>query len=202
MTLIAHNHAAAVVHSAETTFDSPSLAIIGARANRATPLRSFRCTPLKGWDGRFDTTLAQFSTKISAVKSFVRHQFLRTSLGTSVPLGLTNGLQRRLGQGALARLSTVQMQTNRQAMTIDDPPHLAALANLGLAYSITPFLVGIKLSSRNTWAHASFSWESNSVSEACQRRLQVHPVTIHLGAASTSYLTHNLAANLPTHNVS
>jgi len=171
--VIAYHQVTTVIHPAETAFDFPALAIRGAGSERATALRVLTRTPLESGNGRFDAPPAQGATKGSAIIGFVGDQLFGASFRASAFLRYADSPQGHLGQCALMRLGTSDMQTDGQAVTIGHHHHLAALADLGRAYSIAPFLAGTKLPSRKACAHSSFVCASSLLRKARQMRSHV-----------------------------
>src|SRR5690606_29956912 len=172
MTLVTNHQATAVVHPTETAFDFPALAIRRSGSDRATALRTLTRTPLESGNGRFDATPAQVATKVSAIVGFVGDQLFGACFRTSTLLWYADSLQGHLGQCALMRLGTIDMQADGQTIAFGHHHHLAALTDFGLAYSIAPFLAGTKLPSRKSCAHSSFVCASSSLGRARQLRSQ------------------------------
>jgi len=172
-TLPAHDQSAAIVHPGERPLDFPARPVQRSGPDGSAPLRFLARAPLKGRNGRLDASFPQFRSKSATVVSFVGRQSFRASARTTAFLGHPDGLQGSVGQRDFMRLSAIQMQSNRQAIAIDDQHHLAALPDFRQAYSGAPLFAGTKLPSRKACAHSSFPWASSWLNKARQISSQV-----------------------------
>lgn len=173
MTLITHHQATAVVHPGEAAFDFPALAVALSGSDRATPLGMLSLPSFKGGDGRLNAARPQLASQLRTIKTFVRHQLLRSGFRTPALLRHTTGVEGRFGQRHFMRLSAVHMQAQWQTIAIYHRHDFAALADFGFAYSIAPFLAGTKLPSKKACAQTNFSSASSWLKSARQIRSQV-----------------------------
>jgi len=172
-TLPSHDQSAVIVHPGKSSLEFPAGLVHRSCLDWTTTLRFLPLLPLKSRDGRLDTSLAQFSSKSTAVIGFISRQRSRSSARAASGLWHSDGLQRLIGQRNFMRLSAIQMQTNRQAIVIYDQHYLATFADFRLAYSGAPLFAGTKLPSRKACAHSSFPWASSLLNRARQIISQV-----------------------------
>jgi len=172
-TLPTHDQSTAIVHPGESSLNLPARLVQCPCLDRTTSLRFLAFAPLKGRDRHLDASFTQLSSKSATIVSLISCQRFGSSARTTAFLWHSDRLQRLIGQGDLMRLSTVQVQTNRQAIPIYHQHHFAALANFGLAYSGAPLFAGTKLPSRKACAHSSFPCASSLLNKARQISSQV-----------------------------
>ncbi len=173
VTLIAHDQTAAVAHPTKATLHFPPLAPARPSADGATPPRLSPLPAFKRRNGWLDTALAQRLAKPPAIVGLVGHKSLRAGAWPSALLRHAHHGQRLLRQLTLMGLGTIDMQSNRQAISIGNHHDFGAFANFRLAYFGPPFLAGTKLPSKNAWAHSILFCASNWPNKARQRHSHV-----------------------------
>jgi hypothetical protein len=171
--LIAHDQSPMIIYPAEASLDLPSMAVVGASADRSSMLGT---TPVTAHERRhrgLDAPPAQMLAEDSAVIRLALDEFPGPCAGATSPLGHLHRRQYWLGQHAFTRLCAVHMQPDEQAIAVGNSHNFRACARFGFANVRGPFFAGTKCPSTNACAHSILPWVSNRLNNARQIRSRV-----------------------------
>jgi hypothetical protein len=174
--LIAHDQSPMAIYPAAASLDLPSMAVVGASADRSfmpgTPLTAHE----RRGRGR-DAPPAQMLVEGSATVRLVRDQLPGPCAWATSPLRRLHGRRYWLGQQAFMRFRAIYMRPHGQAIAVHNPQNFRAFAHLGFANAKVPPFAGAKCPSRNVCAHSISLWASNRLNNIRQIRSHVPCLT-------------------------
>jgi hypothetical protein len=159
-TVVADDQPAEISQPRKGAFDFPTLAVA---AQRATILRWRLAAVAAVRTDQLDALSLQLGSQRVAVVGPVGDEALRFALGTTTPRAWDADLCQGFGdQLHFCWRRAVQVVSQRNTLAVDHHHPLRALAALGFADSVAPFLAGaklpsIKLSLQSSWPRASSS---------------------------------------------
>src|SRR5262245_38556632 len=165
MTIVANNQTSEVAKPGESAFDLPAFAVathVSSIVHEvASSIRSVRG---KEKDPALFQTQAQWIAVVTAVGDDSQRFF-----GSTTTEYADRG-QGRLGKADLVWSATGQLASQRNTLAVDHHHPLRALATLGFADCVAPFLAGTKLPSRKLSLQSRRSPWSSSLRNARQIR--------------------------------
>lgn len=151
--LTAHDRSPTVIHPAEASLDLPSMAVVGASADR--PFMS-GMTPVTAHERRhrgLDVPPAQMVAGNLAVIRLARDECPGPYARATSPLRRLHGREYRLSQQAFMRFCAIYMQPDGQAVAVSNCHNFRASVHFGFANAKAPFFAGTKCPSTNACAH-------------------------------------------------
>lgn len=144
---VADDQSSEIAQPGESAFDFPSTAI----TSQCPTILSGRLTSFPPvWAHQLNTDMLEPTAQRIAVVGPVGDKSLRFALGSTSTLPWhPHLLERALHQRHLGRRGAVQEVSQRNTLAVDHHHPLRALAALGFADAVAPFLAGAKLPSMN-----------------------------------------------------
>jgi hypothetical protein len=173
ISLIAHDQPLIVSHPTKALLAFPSMAVVGASADRSSLLGTTPVTAHEHRNRWLDAQPMQVLGEGSAVVRLVSDQLPGPSAWATSPLWHLHRLQCRLGQHAFMRLCAIQMQPDGQAIAVGNSHKFRVFAHVGFAIARAPFFARTKYPSTNACAHSILPWASNRLNNARQIRSHV-----------------------------
>lgn len=185
---VAHDQAAEVSQPGKGALDFPATPVT---PQRPSILRGCLATILAMWTDQLDAALLETAAQRVAVVGAVGDEALGLASGPAPSSSWHPDLgQRPLDQFHLRRRGAVQVVSQRNTLAVDHHHPFRALAALGFADAVAPFLAGaklpsMKLSLQSRWPRRSSSArncrhtlsQTPSSSHWCKRRQQVAGLT-------------------------
>jgi hypothetical protein len=164
ISLLAHEQPPIVSHSTKGSLAFPSMAVVGASADRSSLLG----TPVTAHERRnrwLHAPPVQVLAEGSAVIRLLRDQLPGPCTWAASPLWRLHRRQCQLGQHAFMR--------DGQATAVGNSRTFRVFAHFGFAIARAPFFAGTNYSSTNACAHSILPWASNRLNNARQIRSHV-----------------------------
>jgi hypothetical protein len=173
ISLIAHDQPLIVSHPTKALLAFPSMAVVGASADRSSLLGTTPVTAHERRNRWLDAPPMQVLAEGSAVIRLVSDQLPGPSAWATSPLWHLHRRQCRLGQHAFMWLCAIQMQPDGQAIAVGNSHKFRVFAHFGFAIARAPLFAGTKYPSTNACAHSILPWASNRLNNARQIRSHV-----------------------------
>jgi hypothetical protein len=173
ISLIAHDQPPIISHPTKASLALPSMAVVGARADRSALLGTTPVTAHECRNPWLDAPPMQVLAEGSAVIRLVHDRLPGPCARATSLLWRLHRHQCRLGQHAFMRLCASHLQPDGRAIAVCNSHKLRVSAHVGFAIARAPFFGRTKYPSTNACAHSILPWASNRLSNARQIRSHV-----------------------------
>jgi hypothetical protein len=170
ISLIAHDQPPIVSHPTKASLAFPSMAVVGASADRSSRAGTTPVTAHERRNRWLDAPPMQVLGEGSAVICLVSDQLPGPSAWATSPLWHLHRRQCRIGQHAFMRLCAIQMQPDGQVIAVSNSHKFRVFPHFGFAIARAPFFARTKYPSTNACAHSILPWASNRLNNARQSR--------------------------------
>lgn len=150
-----------ISHPTKASLALPSMAAVGASADRSSLLGTTPVTAHERRNPWLDAPPMQVLAEGSAVIRLVHDRLPGPCAWATSPLWRLHRRQYWLGQHAFTRSCAIYVQSSGQATAIDNSHRFGAFAHFGFANTKVPFCAGTKRPSTQACADSILPWAFN-----------------------------------------